>query len=645
MGNCFGKPKNNKYQIYNNPAPMAPPPTQMIDHVMQGNMLLERQDYFAAIACYNAALAVNAKDIYAIYNKGSAYAALKDHISAITQYDEALKINPKFVLALNARGDAYTALDQKTKALEAYEKAIAIDPSFFYAWNNKGNILYAQNKKAEALVAYEKAISANPSFAVALHNRANTLASLAKYIDAVVAYDQVIALNPHNPVYYCGKGRVLLHLGQDAQANACFDRATAIVESGHVNEADKEYVSKLLDKEKLRIIEKLREVTAIQLDSMEEEDTTPTSTATSTSTLSQIKQFAKSKLTEFKSYASKRMDELQNKASVSQTKERAAVEEAVEALNSDSAVSGEQLQAIMTHLESVKKERLSYNDEIEQLRQELRELDAKKTDRAEVSYAISTNTRSEDIVCQMQMINSNAQLRDYYDALVFTFSQTYTTAQAILSEQLELDVQSFRDKVVSKMLSIIPIVGDIMSEAMYILKETTIKKNAAIFSTIASNHSELDKLVENIARFVTLSKKSELMDTDTSKVVSGWFRNSIMAKIKKYTTEIKEKIEGDRYNTDCAKQGYQDACILIELYINKKVNIGDSSQWAMLREALTNGNTKIVLNMKQVDTKAITNTKSTVIEDAIVEQVDTEIEMPNMITNMGAMDAISEDIA
>ena len=217
-----------------------------------------------------------------------------------------------------------------------------------------------------------------------------------------------------------------------------------------------------------------------------------------------------------------------------------------------------------------------------------------KADRTEVSHAIKTNENEETKTKQMVEINSNIKLVDYYDGFVFTFSQSYTTSQAILSGKLSLNTGNLGVTLASQALSLIPFCGSVVGAGAQAVGDFVISarftKNASKFAKLASNHTELDKIVEKVAREVVLhpEKKSILTADQAEKVTSGWFKG-LAQKCKKFGVEVNEKLYGDRYETPAAKMGYKDACSLIDLYTSGKivVDTGSSLEECFIRATLS----------------------------------------------------------
>lgn len=110
------------------------------DYVTSGNDLLNHHFYADARADYNAALALNAKDAWALAGRGLTYAWLGDDV----------------------------------RANQDFKTALAIDPHNWVAFNGLGLVAYASRDDSSAIAAFTEAIRINPKDEFALHQRALT---------------------------------------------------------------------------------------------------------------------------------------------------------------------------------------------------------------------------------------------------------------------------------------------------------------------------------------------------------------------------------------------------------------------------------------------------------------------------------------
>lgn len=83
----------------------------------------EAVELAGALADYDAALALNPRLVYAWFNKGNIYYAMRDYASAMQCYSEALKIDSEFGPAFFNRGISYFQLGNKRQAFIDLSKA------------------------------------------------------------------------------------------------------------------------------------------------------------------------------------------------------------------------------------------------------------------------------------------------------------------------------------------------------------------------------------------------------------------------------------------------------------------------------------------------------------------------------------------
>ncbi|MGF1575466.1 MAG: tetratricopeptide repeat protein [Cyanophyceae cyanobacterium] len=119
------------------------------------------------------------------FEQGSLFVASADWEAAIAAYDAALAIDPSKLDALNNRGVALVTLGRYEEALMAYDAALAINPDHHKPLNNKGNVLGRLGRYEEAIAAYDAALAINPDYHDALSNKEVALSVLGRYEDAI----------------------------------------------------------------------------------------------------------------------------------------------------------------------------------------------------------------------------------------------------------------------------------------------------------------------------------------------------------------------------------------------------------------------------------------------------------------------------
>lgn len=103
-----------------------------------GSVLMYRDDWKGAIACYKQALEVKPDDAEIYYNMGVGLNNSGDREAAINSYKQALKINPDYAEAYNNMGVVQSDQGDSEGAMYSYEHALKINP---YLAGAKSNLL------------------------------------------------------------------------------------------------------------------------------------------------------------------------------------------------------------------------------------------------------------------------------------------------------------------------------------------------------------------------------------------------------------------------------------------------------------------------------------------------------------------------
>ena len=171
-----------------------------------GNDLYKKRDFPAAIAKYEAAIAIDPSNIVYYNNLSAVYMETKEYQKAIDTAQKGIDIGKENMAGYSdvakafARiGSAHQALGQLDEAIEFYNKSLVedyndkakialkkveeerkkkleeayIDPAKSEEHKLKGNELFAQGKFADAIVEYTEALKRDPKNYKVYSNRAN----------------------------------------------------------------------------------------------------------------------------------------------------------------------------------------------------------------------------------------------------------------------------------------------------------------------------------------------------------------------------------------------------------------------------------------------------------------------------------------
>jgi len=166
-------------------------------------------DHDAAIAKFQAALALSPACFDCQFNIGVAMLAKKDEKGAEAEWLKALAIKPDYAEAMNALSTLYNNQKRFDEAAAMSGKAAAAggggnaDATF-----NQGIILWNQGKIAEAKAKFEETIKTNPTHADAHYQLGMALLNEGKLPDAVAAFESYVKLDPNGQYATQAKGMI-----------------------------------------------------------------------------------------------------------------------------------------------------------------------------------------------------------------------------------------------------------------------------------------------------------------------------------------------------------------------------------------------------------------------------------------------------
>lgn len=134
------------------------------------------------------------------YGLGYFYASTGDYSNALAYYDKAIEVDAKDTWVLVNKAYILNIIGMYEDAIRTCDIALDIDPNFFYAYNNKGVALNNLGKFEEAIECYNKAlnIDPNPKYGTVFNNKGSALHNLGKYEEAIVCYDKALGINPND---------------------------------------------------------------------------------------------------------------------------------------------------------------------------------------------------------------------------------------------------------------------------------------------------------------------------------------------------------------------------------------------------------------------------------------------------------------
>lgn len=194
----------------------------------------------AALADYDAAVALDARFWGGYFNRAKLRRRLRRFETALADYDAAIAIHSARAEAFAGRADVLFALERWEEALASYERSLELEPRDADAHCNRGAALAKLGRAEAALSGFDAALAIDAAHREAHYNRGKLLQDLQRREAALAAYDGAVAIDPGYAPAHLNRGIVLEDLDRWQEALAAFDRAIALdagLAEAHFNRA------------------------------------------------------------------------------------------------------------------------------------------------------------------------------------------------------------------------------------------------------------------------------------------------------------------------------------------------------------------------------------------------------------------------
>lgn len=198
------------------------------DYVKSGAMLGQRGEFEAAMADYDAALALDTQNVFALADRGEAYALQGDDARARADFAAAIAIDPHDRGALDGTGWMAMSSGDSAGAIAAFTKAIESDPKDDYAIRNRAIVYWQLGEGDKALADIDQVLRLKPSMLNLYLMRAVILQQQGRTAEASQQARLAIAVAPTGDRPYFVAGEIYMELGQQAKAIAAFDRGADV---------------------------------------------------------------------------------------------------------------------------------------------------------------------------------------------------------------------------------------------------------------------------------------------------------------------------------------------------------------------------------------------------------------------------------
>lgn len=212
----------------------------------RGNVLRVSGATVHSIPDFNAALAIDADHVGALFGRANAWFGLHDLRKALADFDHVIAIMPSLAQAYFGRANVHTALEDYTSAIADYDQSLALDPADPFALTNRGWAKLSAGDIEAAMADFDAAITIKDDHVLAYINRAWAYYLKGDFAGGIPDAEHAISLAPDRVPTHATLGQLQIALGQRESALGSFERAmelggSAIVQTYQRRLANKGY--------------------------------------------------------------------------------------------------------------------------------------------------------------------------------------------------------------------------------------------------------------------------------------------------------------------------------------------------------------------------------------------------------------------
>ena len=199
---------------------------ELRDLLTEGDVLLRRADYRAAVARFDAVLARDPENRFALHRSGVALLGQGDVRAALPRLRRAIALDPRQPEARSALAEALGRAGRHEAAVEQWREAVRLQPRRADTWANLGSALGRSGKPDEAVKAMAHAVELEPRNPRLLARLAFAEHAAGRIEDAARHLKATDEASPPGEFPYAGAlGLVLLQAGHRDEAQGWLARS------------------------------------------------------------------------------------------------------------------------------------------------------------------------------------------------------------------------------------------------------------------------------------------------------------------------------------------------------------------------------------------------------------------------------------
>jgi len=176
------------------------------EYVVRGDKERQKDNYDAAIAEYDQALALDPKLFEAYEGRGIARVEKNDLDGALADFSRTVELNPKAATVYFNRAIVKSRKKDFDGALKDYDLAIERDPKYVLAFVNRGSLTAKEGDFDRAMADFNAAIELDPKQLDGRLYRANIKWRTGDFDGALADYNNALEIDPKRASIYKLRG-------------------------------------------------------------------------------------------------------------------------------------------------------------------------------------------------------------------------------------------------------------------------------------------------------------------------------------------------------------------------------------------------------------------------------------------------------
>lgn len=214
---------SDKTKFYENTLHFSPNSVKVLNNL--ANLLMDKEDYDAAMRMYRKAILIQPKDYRSHLNIGVCYMRIKEYDKALVELKKSVELSPDFPKGRYNLAMLYEKKGDPDSAIKEYKAALENNPFYIEAYNNLGNIYFDRGEYFLAERCFLKVIEFDRSVAGAYNNLGNIYIRNNKADLAIKMYKEAVKLDDKNADFYLNLGVAYGYTKEYLKAQNAFQKA------------------------------------------------------------------------------------------------------------------------------------------------------------------------------------------------------------------------------------------------------------------------------------------------------------------------------------------------------------------------------------------------------------------------------------